>query len=200
MPVTVVGRTNEIVDCAEELPRLAVMVATSFLLKLSAGATNVALLEFAPTVNEDGTVRSGMLEVSPTVTPPEPAGPLRFTVHVEVPLGLIELWLQLIDEMVKTDWTVCTVAPVPDVVMPAPPAVAPIVLVTVTGTDMAFAASVRFTVATTPLAIVVVLSPAATQVCPPELVPQVIVLLAEVNAGPATTDKEATSVEYPKLH
>ena len=179
---------------------MAVIVAPSFLLKLSPVATNVPPLEFAAIATEEGTVRSAMLEASPTVAPPAPAGPLRFKVHVDVPAGFSVLGLQFNDEIVKADCTTCTFAPVPQVAIPSPATVAPKVLVIVTGADVAFAASVTFTVATTPLAIVFSLSPAATQICPAAFVPHVMLLFAAVSAGPATTDREATPVEYPRLH
>ena len=47
-------------------------------------ATKVPLLEFAGMASEAGTPRSGVLEVIPTVTAVT-AGPLRFTVQVDVP-------------------------------------------------------------------------------------------------------------------
>lgn len=200
MPVSVVGATSEIVACAVEPPSVAVMVALSFLLKLSAVATNVPLLAFAAIATEAGTDRSDMLETIPTVAPPAPAGPLRFKVHVDVPAGFSVPGLQLNDEIVKTDWTICTVAPAPVVVIPSPPGVAPKALVTEMGADVPLAASVTFTVATTPLAIVLSLSPAATQICPVALFAHVMLLLAAVSAGPATTDTAATPVEYPRLH
>ena len=175
------------------------MVALSFLPKLSAVAANVALLELAPMATAAGTETSGMLQPTPTVTPPDPAGALRLTAQVDDPAGFSAFGLHVSEEIVMV-WTTSTVAPVPELVILSPAAEAAKVFVTVTAADVAFAVSVTFTVATTPFAMVLALLPTAMQTIPAPFVPHVMLFPAAVTAAPGVTDKEATPVEYPRLH
>jgi hypothetical protein len=156
----VTGTTSEIVAVDRPL-REAVIVAVSLPIKLSAVATNVALLALAGIVSEEGTVRSGILEVMPTVAPPVPAVPLRVTLQVEEPAGLREPGPQLRELTLKIVWTVPLIA---DVAMACPAMDAPMALLTVMGADVTFGASVTSTVAAIPLEIVLVFSPVARHV------------------------------------
>jgi hypothetical protein len=147
--------------------------------------------------NEEGTSRSTVLEVIPTVIPPLPAGPLRFTVQMEVPVAVSAVWLQLTDTTRTIAWAV---PPVADVAMARASHVAPKALLKVSVAAGTLAANVTSTVATVPLEIVLGVGPTAIHIWPTGAGAHVRVLLAAASAFPATTDIDAAPVEYPSVH
>ena len=85
-----------------------------------------------------------------------------------------------------------TTPPVADIASAVPPADAAVALFTPMEVVAAPAAIVRFTVATTPLAITVEFKPYATQVYEPVLLTQLNVLPAFARAAPTVADMEVT--------
>ena len=156
-------KVNETVG--EALPRVAVSTAVPFALMVPAVAVKLAEVAPATTVTVAGTLRAGLLLDSPTTVPPVGAAALKLTVQADVPDVASEVGLQL-KELRLTACTTDTIPPVAEIGRDVPPAVlatgfvTPIVVVC----EVVVCESVTVTVATTPLEIVLRLSPAAKQV------------------------------------
>lgn len=125
-------------------------------------AVNIALLDPEATVTDVGTVMMGLLELRPTLTPPEPAVPLRLTAQtLELP-GPSELGTQPRPLTIGAATTVID-PPVAVTVTPSPAGDAPSALVTPIVAPSALTDTVTETVATTPLAMILLFIPVATQ-------------------------------------
>jgi hypothetical protein len=150
----------------ELAPRVAVTVALRLLaIEAAAVALNVAVVAPEATVTNAGTVSEALLLASVTLAPP--AGAVWFSVTVQVPtaLGFRLPGLQVRDDMAGRATTPLVPA---ETVSPSPPASTPIGLVTVIAVVPAVDASVSWTFATTPAAIVLVFSPVSRQVSEPD--------------------------------
>ena len=145
----------------------------------------VAEVAPAAKVTEGGTVRVGLVLDRATVAPPMGAGPVNVTVHVELLEALRAAGRHARDVTVGRAPPV-TVPPVADRAMFHPSADAAKLLIAI-AVVAAPTGSVRFTVATVPLAIMPASIPYATQVYPRVTGAQLNDLLAAVRAGPAFT-------------
>ena len=183
----------------DEVPSVAVSVTPEDPVNDPVFTVKLALVDPEATVTLAGTLTLGLPPESDTAVPPVGAAPDSVTVQDVLALVASTLGMQLSEEIV-TVWTTCTIAPVPEAAIFNPLAEAPILFPTVIPADVAFAASVTFTVATTPSAIALALLPTAMQISPLTFVPHVMPLLAAVSEGPGTTDIDATPVEWPRLH
>ena len=147
--------------------------------------------EVAPAANvtEAGTVRVLLVVDKATAAPPVGAGPVNVTVHVELLEALRAVGTHARDVTVGRAPPV-TSPPVADRGMfrPSADAAKLSIAIAVVTTPTA---SVRFTVATVPLAIVPPFIPYATQVYPRRTGAQLNDLLAAVSAGPAFTEIES---------
>lgn len=151
-------------------------------------AVKAALLLPAGTVTEAGTVKLVVLDPSVTVTPPDPAGPLRFTVQPDVPEEPRD------PEVHETELTVTAAAgvsvmlpPLELIVSTAPAGEAPIALVTPIEAFVAPLVRVAVTTATTPFEMILVLLPETSQMYAADPPAQETDLPAEVEAAPAAT-------------
>lgn len=132
-----------------------------------------------------------MFELRPTLAPPDPAAPLRFTVQTLEPDGPSEVGEHprlLIVKELPTEIE----PPVAVTEIPTAPGVAPSALDTPIVEFPAAGDMVTAIVATTPLEILLSLMPSARQTWLPGLEEQVIDLPAAVKAGPAETEKLLT--------
>lgn len=145
-------------------------------------------MELAPagTVTEDGMVRPAGEAARETAAPPLGAADVRLTVQVAVADLLRDIGLQ--ESPFKPGWIV-TMPPVVDVSRDLPAASAAELFVTCTAEEECAVEpeTVNVTVATTPFGNAVVFSPHNIHVVEPAPPPQERVLLAPVDAGPATT-------------
>jgi hypothetical protein len=141
----------------EALPRVAVRTAVASELIVPAVALKLALLDPAKTLTVDGTVRFGLLLESPITVPPVGAAPLKLTVQADVPAVASKVGLQLKELRLGAD----TVPPVAEIGMDVPSAVLATGFVT---TIVVVSETVTVTEPTTPLEIVLRLSPTARQV------------------------------------
>ena len=159
-------------------------------------AVTVNAAEVAPaaTVTEAGVVNSELLSDSVTVVPPVGAAWLSVTEQDALPPALRVDGEH--DKEVSAGETIppdpVTTPPVGDTAIAVPLADAAVVLFTPMEVVAAPVAIVRFTVATTPLAIAVEFKPYATQVYEPVLLTQLNVLPAFARAAPAVADMEVT--------
>jgi hypothetical protein len=126
-------------------------------------AVKVALLDPEATVTDVGTVMAVVLELRLTLTPPEPAAPLRLTVQtLELP-GPRELGVHARPVTVNADAATEIEPPVAVTETPSPASDAPNALVSPIVVAPVAADMVTETVATTPFAITLLLIPVATQ-------------------------------------
>jgi hypothetical protein len=155
---------------------------------------NVAEVAPEATVTEPGVV--SRLLLSDSVTTVLPVGAAWLSTAVQDALPPVLRVAGVHDNDVNVGATIppgpVTTPPVADTAIAVPLADAAVVLLTPMEVVTTPAAIVKFTVATTPLAIVVEFKPYATQVYAPVLLTQLNVLLAFVSAAPAVADMEVT--------
>ena len=147
---------------------LKVAVSPAVLLVDTVDTDAVKLAVEAPdaTVTEAGIVMKALLSDRDTMAPPVGAGAFRVTVQAELPAPVNEEGVQASeDSPTGTTTGTVTTPPVAAVVMLAPAAVdalAPVIVIGLLG--LALEDSVRFTMAASPSAMVVVLNPNTKQV------------------------------------
>lgn len=169
--------------------KLAVTVAVWVAVTVPALALNVAEDAPAGTVTEAGTFSPGLLSVIDTLTPPDPAAPLKLTVQVADAGAINEDGLQLSPANVAGGGALLPIVPpVPDTVSAAPLADAPETPFTATDVPLNADGTVIATVASTPLEIVFEFAADTIQVYEPEPLTQNTVLPAAVAAGPAVAE------------
>ena len=145
-------------------------------------------------VTDVGVVSSALLSERVTIVPPVGAAWLSVTEQDALPPALRVAGVH--DKEVSASETIppdpVTTPPVGDTAIAVPLADAAVVLFTPMEVVTTPAAIVKFTVATTPLAITVEFKPYATQVYEPVLLTQLNVLPAFASAAPAVADMEVT--------
>jgi len=149
-------------------------------------AVKGALEEFSGIVTLVGTERAGTLELSPTSTGLPVAAAPRLTVHMLEPLEDNDVGVQASDvTIVATEM----LPPVPDTGMGYPATDAPKMSLTPMDIELTPWARATVTIATLPSGITFVLRPLVRQIY--ELAPpaQLIVLPADISAGPGVTEK-----------
>jgi len=148
-------------------------------------AVKGALEEFSGIVKLAGTERAATLELSPTTIGLPVAAP-RLTVHVLEPPEDNDVGVHASD---VTDVATEMLPPVPDTGMGYPATDAPKMSVTPMDIELTPWASAAVTIATLPSGITFVLRPLVRQMY--ELAPpaQLIVLPADMSAGPGVTEK-----------
>jgi hypothetical protein len=151
-------------------------------IEAAAVALNVAVVAPEATVTDAGTVSEALLLASVTVEPPVGAVCVSVTVQVPTAPGFRLPGLHVRDDIAATATTPLVPA---ETVSPSPPASTPTGLVTVIAVVPAVAASVSWTFATIPAAIVLVFGPVSRQVSEPDAEAQSMVLPAAVAAEPA---------------
>jgi hypothetical protein len=167
-------------------------------------AVTAALADPAGTRTEPGTERLALLSDSATEAPPLGAGPLRDTVQVALPgvvtvVGVHAKPLSVGPPLDVAD--AVTVPPDVEVAMVLPVGDAAEVFVTAIDVLPTPAASVTFTAANVPFAILFAFMPDARQVYAPEEEKQFKVLPPDAAAVPATAEMEAMSVGvYCSVH
>ena len=146
--------------------RVAVSPAVLLVDTVDTDAVKVAVEAPAATVTEAGIVTKALLSERATTAPPVGAGAFRVTVQAELPAPVNEEGVQANeDSPTGTTTGTVTTPPVAAVVMLAPAAVdalAPVIVIGLLG--LALVDSVRFTMAASPSAMVVVLNPNSKQV------------------------------------
>jgi hypothetical protein len=165
---------------------------------LALEAVKAAVVKPDGTVTEGGRETAELLETRLTRLPVEGAGPLKVTVHPEVPGVITESGEQVrLLSVTGAGTQFCTVMvpPVPDTVVALPSGRAPMTSTIPTGIDalLVKAASSTVTIATTPLPMELEFIPVARQTMEPLVVLQVTVLLAAVRTGPVAVLTEMMS-------
>lgn len=155
----------------------------------AAVALKVAVVAPAVTVAEAGTVSKALLLESATTEPPVGAAVFRVTVQLAMALGFRLPGVQVSAEMLGT--VMIPLAPA-ETDSPSPIALTPVRLVIATVVVVALAASVSWTLPTTPDAIALVFDPVSRQVNTPVVDAQEMVLLAAVAAEPALIEMDET--------
>lgn len=148
----------------------------------------VAVVALGGTMTEAGRLRMPAMDPEmATEAPPDPAGPLSVTVQMAAALEAKDVGLHASELTVdKVERPRLTVPPVAVVTTGLPPGsearpLKPTAM-------MPEPETVAATVATLPLPMAVASGPLATQVYPPNVVVQLRLLPAAVNAGPAATE------------
>jgi hypothetical protein len=183
---TKTGASRLMVAVCELLPRFAVTVEVWLLaMEAAAVALNVAVVAPAATVTEAGTASEALLLARVTLDPPVGAALFNITVQLAAELALRFPGLHVRDETVGT--MMVPFAPA-DTGSASPVASTPIGFVIATAVVTAFAARVSWTLATIPVAIVLVFTPVSRQVNEPDAEAQYMVLPAAVAAGPVPAE------------
>lgn len=161
-------------------------------------AVKFAVVAFATTVTEAGTVRSALLLESDTVEPPVGAAVFRLNEQLAVPLELRLVGPQVTEE---TAGTAITPEPAAEIVNPEASASAPSAFDMATVVVGALGASVIWMSAATPDVIVFALRPVRMQVYDPATPPHEAVLPAAVATAPGVTDINETWLDgYVSVH
>ena len=161
---SVTAAARPIVAVFDTLPSVAVTTADWSLVIVPAVSVKVPVVAAAATVTEAGVVSSALLSDSVTVVPPVGAAPLSVTVHVELPALLRVPGVH--DKAVSVGARLpgpVTVPALADAGIELPLPDAAMTVGTEIKVEAVPAATVTFTVATTPLAIVVEFNPEARQ-------------------------------------
>jgi hypothetical protein len=146
--------------------RVAVTVALRLLaVEAAAVAVNVAVVAPEATVTDAGTESEALLLASVTIEPPAAAAVLRVTVQVAAAPGFRFSELHVTDEMAGT----VTTAVAEEIVSAVPVASTPTGLVKVIAVVPVLDASVSWTLAITPAAIVLVFDPISRHLSDPDV-------------------------------
>ena len=196
---TSTGFAKEMVEVLEEPLREAVTVAVWLVLNWLAVTVNVPLPDPAAMASEFVAVLIMPVVASVTFAPPDPAGPLRFTVQVAAAPEPKDAGLHVRELIVGGEESTVTVPPVALTETELPPgdaAIAPLTPILIAAQPD----TVAETVATTPFALAMAFMPLARQVYPTDVVAHVRVLSAAVNDGPAATERLDTVPGKVRVH
>jgi hypothetical protein len=187
-------------DAAAEVPLSdAVTVADWFDVTVPAVAAKLAVVELVATVTDDGTVSAELLEERATAAPPVGAAAEIVTVHVELAPDVRLVVVHWSAEIVGGA-LLLMVPPLPGSIKSVPSPKVPITLLIETAPPVLLEARVAVTTATTPLLMLAVLMPLATQVRDPVAELQFSVLPAAVSAGPAAALTLLMPAGYESVH
>lgn len=160
----VAAPSSDTVAVFDTPPYEAVKVTACDVVTVAAVAVKFAVVEPDATATAVGTIRFADPDVMFTVTPPDGAAALNTTLHVADAEELIEVGhATLVTDTGLPEVTAIFPA-VPATASAVPEAVAPIVLLTPTANGVDVDANVAERVATTPLAMTLVLTPARIQI------------------------------------